>query len=111
MERGYMRRAKQDFHSTIWSDLPNLAALVILLTGAFSTRSVAQQQGQKTFSSADEASSALVAALRSNDERAMLDILGPEGKQVVSSGDDTEDANTRANIVQKYQEMHRLVRE
>ena len=41
----------------------------------------------------------------------MIDILGPDGKQIVSSGDDAEDAQSRANFVQKYQEMHRLVKE
>jgi len=41
----------------------------------------------------------------------MLDILGPDGKQIISSGDETEDANSRANFVKRYQEMHRLVKE
>ena len=41
----------------------------------------------------------------------MLEILGPDGKQIVSSGDETEDAKSRANFVQRYQEMHRLVKE
>ena len=41
----------------------------------------------------------------------MLDILGPDGKEIVSSGDETEDAESRANFVQKYQQMHRLVKE
>jgi hypothetical protein len=41
----------------------------------------------------------------------MLAILGPDGKQIVSSGDETEDAQSRANFVEKYQEMHRLVKE
>jgi Protein of unknown function (DUF2950) len=41
----------------------------------------------------------------------MLDILGADGRQIVSSGDETEDANSRANFVEKYQEMHRLVKE
>ncbi len=72
---------------------------------------MAQQPGQKTFSSPEDASNALVTAAQSNDEKAMLDILGPDGKQIVSSGDETEDANSRANFVQKYQEMHRLVKE
>src|SRR5580658_11031602 len=72
---------------------------------------MAQQSGQKTFSSAEEASQALVAAAQNSDEKALLDILGPDGKQIVSSGDDTEDAQSRANFVQKYQEMHRLMKE
>src|SRR6267143_1757674 len=41
----------------------------------------------------------------------MLDILGPDGKQIVSSGVAAEVANSRANFVQRYQEMHRLVKE
>jgi len=67
-----------------------------------------QQPGQKTFSSAEEASNALFAAAQNNDEKTMLDILGPDGRQIVSSGDDAEDAESRANFVQKYQQMHRL---
>jgi hypothetical protein len=88
-----------------------LAALAVLLTGCFLTTSLAQQPGQKTFSSPEDASSALVAATQSNDEKAMLDILGPEGKQIVSSGDNAEDTQSRANFVEKYGEMHRLVKE
>src|SRR5258708_21502810 len=41
----------------------------------------------------------------------MLDVLGPDGKQIVSSGDETEDAQNRSNFVQRFQEMHRLVKE
>jgi hypothetical protein len=72
---------------------------------------MAQQPGQKTFSSPEEASNALVTAVQSNDEKAVLDLLGPHGKQIISSGDEAEDANSRANFVQKYREMHRLVKE
>ena len=97
-----------EFHR---SNLSKLAAVAILLAGSFPARSIAQQQGQKTFSSAEDASNALVMATQSNDEKAMLDILGPEAKRIVSSGDDTDDASSRANFVQKYQEMHRMVKE
>ena len=41
----------------------------------------------------------------------MIEILGPDAKQIVSSGDDAEDADSRANFVEKYKEMHRLVKE
>ena len=108
-----MRRIKLDFNKYHWANLPTLAAVAILWTGCSSTRPItmAPQPGQKTFSYAEEASQALVAAAQSNDERALLEILGPDGRQIVSSGDDTEDANSRANFVQRYQEMHRLVAE
>ena len=88
-----------------------LAALAILLAGCFPSRSMAQQTGQKTFSSPEEASNALFMALQSNNEMELLDIFGPDNKQIVRSGDDTEDAQSRANFVEKYKEMHRLAKE
>ena len=108
-----MERTKLNFDRFHCANLPMVAAVAILLTGCCSTRPspMAQQPGQKTFSSAEEAVNALVTAVQSNDEKAMLDILGPDGRQIVSSGDETEDAQSRANFVQRYQEMHRLVEE
>jgi hypothetical protein len=106
-----MGRTKLNFDKFHWVNLPKLAAVAILLTGCFLTRSIAQQPGQKMFSSPEEASNALLTATQNNDEKAMLDILGPDGKQIVSSGDESEDAQSRANFVQRYQEMHRLVKE
>jgi hypothetical protein len=66
---------------------------------------------QKAFSSAAQASGALFTAAQHNDEQALLDILGPEGRKIVSSGDATEDAETRANFVRRYEQMHRLMKE
>ena len=106
-----MRRMKLSIDKFHWANLAEPAALAILLTGCFPTCSMAQQLAQKTFSSPQEASNAFVTAVRSNDEKAMLDILGPDGKQIVSSGDEAEDAHSRANFAKKYQEMHRLVKE
>jgi len=77
----------------------------------FSTSLVAQQAGQKTFSSAAEASHALVSAVKADDESLLLSILGPDAKDVVSSGDAVEDKNNRDEFVQKYHQMHRLVME
>jgi hypothetical protein len=111
MEKSHMRRTKLNFDKFDWTNLLEMAAVGILLAGGFPVRSVGQQQGQKTFSSPENASNALATAAQSNDKEAMLDILGPDGKQIVSSGDETEDAHSRANFVQKYQEMHRLVKE
>jgi hypothetical protein len=109
MERSHMRRTTLNFGKFHWANLPILAA--VLLTACFPIRSMAQQPGQKTFSSPEDASNAFLTAAQSNDEKAMLDILGPDGKQIVSSGDEAEDAEGRANFVRRYQEMHRLVKE
>jgi len=107
-----MRQAELNSGNFRWTHLFTLAAAAaILLTGCFPARSMAQQRGQKTFASAEEASQAFVTAAQNNDEEAMIEILGPEGKQIVSSGDATEDAEGRATFVAKFHEMHRLVRE
>jgi hypothetical protein len=106
-----MWRTNLDIDKFQWAKATELAVVAIFLTACFASHCLAQQPAQKTFSSAEDASQALVTASQSNDEKAMLAILGPEGKQIVSSGDDIEDADSRANFVQKYQEMHRLVRE
>jgi hypothetical protein len=91
--------------------LLKLASVAILLAGSLAAPSMAQQSGQKTFSTPEDAGKALFAAAKSNDEKAILDLLGPEGKQIVSSGDEAEDAQARANFVKRYEEMNRLVKE
>ena len=106
-----MRRTKLNFNKFQWANLPIFIAVAILLTVCFPARSLAQQPGQKTFSSPEEASNAFVTAAQNNDEKAMLEILGADGKQIVSSGDEAEDAQSRANFVRRYQQMHRLVKE
>ena len=87
------------------------AAVALLAAGAacFPASAAAQQPGQKTFSSASEASSALVAAVLKDDDAALRDILGADGKDIISSGDTVSDKNDRDQFVQKYQQMHRLV--
>ena len=106
-----MQRVMLNFYETRRADLLAAAAVVVLVTGCFTLPSAAQQPGQKTFSSAEDASSALFTAAQSNDEKAMLSILGADGKEIVSSGDEAEDSQARANFAAKYQEMHRLVKE
>ena len=93
------------------ANLSRFAVVTLLLAGCFPAHSAAQQQGQKTFSSAEDASKALFTATQNNDEKMMLEILGPDANRIVSSGDDTEDSDDRATFVRKYQEMHRLMKE
>jgi hypothetical protein len=89
------------------------AAFAILVTGiaSFPAPAAAEQPGQKTFPSAAEACKALVAALQTNDQTGLLSVLGPEGKEIISSGDPIEDKNDRGMFVQEYHQMHRLVTE
>jgi hypothetical protein len=76
-----------------------------------SRRSAEVPAGQKTFSSAVEASEALVAALKNDDQQSLLKVLGPSSEDILSSGDPTEDKDNRERFLQKYQQMHRLITE
>lgn len=104
-----MQRTRLSFAGCTRSNGLKSVVAAIFSVACFATLCTAQQAGQKTFSSAEEASNALVVAVENNDEKAMIEILGPEGKQVISSGDEVEDARGRASFVQVYREMHRLV--
>lgn len=106
-----MRRMKPNFEKCNLADLLKIAALATLLFACFAVDAVGQKDGQKTFLSPEEASKDFVAALQSNDEKALLEILGPDARQIVSSGDSIEDAESHANFVRKYEEMHRFLKE
>src|SRR5260370_20607321 len=106
-----MRRTKLQYGKYCWATLSKLAAAAIFMTGCVPSRSLAQQPGQRTFSSPGEAANALVAAALKNDEKAMLEILGPDGKQLVSSGKEVEDPDSNATFAHGYQDMHRILRE
>lgn len=84
-----------------------VAFAALLVLPLVTTLSAAQEQGQRTFHSAQEAGSALFAASQSEDQAALLEILGSLGKDIVSSGDPAEDSDERTAFVVKYQEMHR----
>jgi Protein of unknown function (DUF2950) len=82
--------------------------MLLVLVGA--PLSFAQEAQSKTFSSPVEASNALFQAAQKEDEQALEAILGA-GKEVTSSSDEVEDKLERERFSQKYEEMHRLVRE
>jgi len=108
-----MRQMKRYFEKFYQSNRTGLAMLVaaILLMGCWPVSSRAQEKGQKTFSSAEEASDALFLAVQINNEDAILQVLGQDAKQIISSGDPSDDAEHRGNFTRKYLEMHRLVKE
>jgi DUF2950 family protein len=70
---------------------------------------IGPQPGQQTYPSCEAASQALIAALQSDDQQAILKVLGPNAKDVVSSGDATADSEERRQIAEKFKQMHRLV--
>jgi hypothetical protein len=111
-----MRRTTLGFTHTRWGGLIRFAAVTVIVTGCILTGWIlpaasAQEKGQKTFASAEDACHALVVAIQRNNDQAILDVLGQDGKQIVSTGDGVDDQQRRENFLQKYEQMHRLVRE
>src|SRR5215469_10631142 len=94
-----------------WGNFLKTAMAALLLMGVWASPSFGQQQGQKTFATPEQASKALYTAAQGNDEKALLELLGPQGKEIVSSGNEAEDAQMRANFVKRYEDMNRLVKE
>jgi len=84
-------------------------AMLLAVARVFPASSSGPTAGQKTFPSAAAASKALVAALQSDDTPALLNILGPDTKEILSSGDAVEDKENHEEFVEKYRQMHRLV--
>ena len=96
-----------------WKKFIRSTAFVLLalcMGDSFET-ALAQEAGQRTFASAADAGRALFTAMQDPENNALLGILGPSGKDIISSGDPTEDLDSRANFRVKYEEMHRFVTE
>jgi hypothetical protein len=88
-----------------------ISAAFALSLGCLSAPIFAQEPGQRTFTSAEDAGREFFGAMQSQDEQAPLRILGSAGKDVLSSGDPVEDSDARVGFVTKYEEMHRFVTE
>ncbi len=68
----------------------------------------ARAEAQKKFASPEEAVQALVAAIRANDVKALITVLGPGGKELVSSGDDLADKVGREKFLRSYDQKNAL---
>jgi hypothetical protein len=87
------------------------AVVVALSLGGSFAPAFGQQRGQQNFASTEDAAHALLVAMQSQDEQSPLSVLGPDAKQVLSSGDPMEDADARVDFVVRYRAMHRFVKE
>jgi hypothetical protein len=63
---------------------------------------------QQAFKTPDEAASALVSAAKTGDRKAIITVLGPDGEDIVSSGDAVADAATREKFIAAYDAKHQI---
>jgi Protein of unknown function (DUF2950) len=66
---------------------------------------------QQDFKTPDEAASALASAAKAGDRKAIVTVLGPDGQDIVSSGDEVADAATRQKFVAAYDAKHQIAME
>lgn len=82
------------------------AGLLWIMVGAQATAA----EPQRSFASPEAAAKALVAAIRSQDLKALTNVLGPGSDEIVESGDAAADKARRARFVKAYEESNKLVR-
>ena len=63
---------------------------------------------QQSFKTPDEAASALVDAAKTGDVKLLTKVLGPDGEDIVSSGDPVADAATREKFTAAYDAKHQI---
>lgn len=86
-----------------------VVATAIIFSVASSPSFAAGSQ-QKTFATPDEAVKALVAAVREDNEKELMLILGPGSKELISSGDEVADRTGRKKFISSYDEKNALER-
>ena len=72
---------------------------------------VSVASAQQAFKTPDEAASALVSAAKAGDMKTLVTVLGPDGEDIVSSGDVVADAATRQKFVAAYDAKHEIAME
>jgi hypothetical protein len=85
--------------------------LVSLMVGALLSFVASAAIAQQAFKTPDEAAVALVNAAKAGDRNALIAVLGPDGEDVVSSGDEVADAATREKFVAAYNAKHQFTME
>jgi Protein of unknown function (DUF2950) len=87
--------------------LTGLITAVVLL-GVTCPSLPAKGVRQQNFTSPEDAVHALADAIQAGDKKELLGILGPAGKDLISSGDEVEDEVGREKFLKAYDEMNKL---
>ena len=81
-------------------------AAMLLAASAF-----AQENGEKTFASPQDAGQALYVAVKAGDKAAMEAVLGASSAPILSSGDPVEDQKNKQFFLEHYEQMNRWGKE
>ncbi len=85
--------------------------IIAVTLGGFYQIAFAVDIQQKIFRSPEEAVKALIDAVNGEDVKELIRILGPQGKEVISSGDEVADKAGRGLFFKAYEEKNKLANE
>jgi Protein of unknown function (DUF2950) len=89
-----------------------MLAIITAMTISFLAQyAIAATPQQKSFSSAEEAVKAAIAAARNSDDKELLGIFGPQSKEILFSGDPIADKQRRSQFIAAYDQKNRLTTE
>jgi Protein of unknown function (DUF2950) len=86
-----------------------LAILLIAFIAGAAYAKTGSGVKQRTFSSPDEAVRALTTAVKDNNDKALVAILGPKSGNLISSGDKVDDRKGRERFLKAYEEKNRII--
>ncbi|HEV2717060.1 MAG TPA: DUF2950 domain-containing protein [Terriglobales bacterium] len=85
--------------------------LVSMAVAALFCTTASIVSAQQDFKTPDDAASALASAAKTGDRKAIVTVLGPDGQDIVSSGDEVADAATRQKFIAAYEAKHQIAME
>jgi hypothetical protein len=101
--RSKLRKAvsTRTFSTTVGITLACLLINVLCAAPQAGQKSGKQKaSAQKTFDTPQQAADAAIAAAESGDQKALLEIFGPDAQDLISSGDRVEDQRARARFIE-----------
>ncbi|MBW2187157.1 MAG: DUF2950 domain-containing protein [Deltaproteobacteria bacterium] len=106
------RRQLNELKSWLLRFWPGLLALlsVVFVFVAVQQWDRVASEGQKSYSSPQGAVDALVSALRNDNDDELLNILGPDSAELISSGDAVADQHGKTQFLSAYEQKNTLDR-
>lgn len=98
-----------NFHHVTWNRGPSRSILLSVAAICFLVPACTSRQAR--FATPDEAANSLVIAVRSENSEEVQRILGRGSKEILSSGDEVADRQTRERFLTAYDEKNSLVTE
>ncbi|MCI0454282.1 MAG: DUF2950 domain-containing protein [Candidatus Dadabacteria bacterium] len=105
-----MLNAKNTDRSSLRHAILMVITVVMMLCTTFIHANAAEIK-QKSYASPEDAVKALIDAVKANNNQELLAIFGPEGKDIISSGDEVADKNARERFLSDYEQKNKLEKE